>query len=77
MLRTSDELTLEPGLLPLLSESYIDTSLPIQNGIQSDNRMTSISIFHATPSVWHMLAAKAGGFNLMMDNKSYSSLTHH
>jgi len=37
------------------------------------NRMTSISIIHATPPVWHILSAKAdrlkqGGFNLMMEN---------
>jgi hypothetical protein len=35
--------------------------------------MTSISVVHATATFFrHILAAKAGGFNLMMDNKSTS-----
>lgn len=33
------------------------------------NRMAAIPVFHAaTPFVQHILAAKAGGLNLMIDN---------
>lgn len=69
MLRTSDEPILEPARLSLLSEPCIYTSLPAQMIINLINRMTSISIIHATPPAQHIFSTKSGGSNLMMNNK--------
>jgi hypothetical protein len=64
-----------PKPLPLLSSEHFVAIFRYPNKVilHLKYRMTPISVVHATaPFSRHILAAKAGGFNLMMDNKKRS-----